>query len=106
MNYYIDDYIIPKELKKTTKYTEEERNKVKILYEKGLAIRQISKDIPMSRRLVQFILFPERALLAKQNFARRQKDGRYRYSTKKQSEMVKQVRLRKTKMIDKLILKQ
>jgi len=100
-----DRYLIPKELKKTTRYTDEQRANVKILYEKGNSIRSISREIPMSRRMVQFILFPERALLAKKNFAIRQKDGRYRYETKKQSNLVQQVRSRKRQMLDKLIKK-
>lgn len=101
----VDNYIIPKNLKKTTKYTEEQKNKVIILYENGKAIRQIARELPMSRRMIQFILFPERLILAKQNFAKRQKEGRYRYPTKIQSEMIKKVRERKRKMIDKLIKK-
>ena len=97
-----DKYLIPKELKKTTRFTDEQRANVKILYEKGNSIRSISRDIPMSRRMVQFILFPERALLAKTNFAIRQKDGRYKYPTKQQSEMVQRVRSRKRLILNQL----
>ena len=97
-----DKYLIPKELKKTTRFTDEQRANVKILYEKGNSIRSISRDIPMSRRMVQFILFPKRALLAKTNFAKRQKDGRYRYPTKLQSEMVQKVRSRKRLILNQL----
>jgi hypothetical protein len=100
-----DRYLIPKQLKKTTHYTDEQRANVKILYEKGNSIRSISREIPMSRRMVQFILFPERALLAKTNFAKRQKDGRYRYTTQTQSQLVQEVRSRKRKMLDNLIKK-
>ena len=100
-----DKYLIPKELKKTTRYTNEQRANVKILYEKGNSIRSISREIPMSRRMVQFILFPERALLAKTNFAIRQKEGRYKYPTHIQSKLVQQVRSRKRQMLDKLIKK-
>lgn len=100
-----DKYLIPKELKKTTRYNDDQRANVKSLYQEGLSIRSISREIPMSRRMVQFILFPERALLAKHNFAIRQKEGRYRYSTKIQSKLVQQVRSRKRQMLDKLIKK-
>jgi hypothetical protein len=100
-----DKYLIPKELKKTTHYNDDQRANVKILYEKGNSIRSISREIPMSRRMVQFILFPERALLAKTNFAKRQKEGRYRYPTPIQTKLVQQVRSRKRKMLDKLIKK-
>jgi hypothetical protein len=105
MTLVVDKYLIPKALKKTTKYTDEDRDKVKALHKQGISIHGISKQIPMSRRMVQFILYPERAELAKKNFAKRQKDGRYRYTTQKQSDMVKACRQRKKEIIDKLILK-
>ena len=100
-----DKYLIPKELKKTTHYNDDQRANVKILYEKGNSIRSISREIPMSRRMVQFILFPERALLAKKNFAIRQKEGRYRYPTPIQTKLVQQVRSRKRQMLEQLIKK-
>lgn len=105
MTTIVDKYLLPKDLKKTTKYTDEQREQVKQWHKEGKSIHSIAKDIPMSRRMVQFILFPERAVLAKKNFAKRQKDGRYRYETQKQSAMVKEVRTRKRTLLDKLILK-
>lgn len=101
----IDLYRIPKELKLTTKYTEDDRERVRNLYQDHVSINQIAREIPMSKRMVQFILFPERALIAKQNFAKRQKDGRYRYSTEQQSAMVRKVRERKKLIKDQLIRK-
>jgi len=59
----------------------------------------------MSKRMVQFVLYPERMLLAKANFKKRQAEGRYRYSTEKQSAMVQATRTRKRAMLDKLIVK-
>ena len=101
----VDSYSIPKELKLTTKYTEEDREKARQMFKNGESIHSISKEIPMSRRMVQFTLFPERKDLAKKNFAERQKDGRYKYPTKIQSAKVAMVRNRKREMIDKLIKK-
>lgn len=59
----------------------------------------------MSRRMIQFTLFPERMKLAALNFAKNQKTGKYRYPTKIQSAMVANVRSRKRKIINQLILK-
>lgn len=101
----VDTLLIPRELKKTTKYTDEQKNKVRILYDKGIGIREISREIPMSRRMVQFVLFPERAELAKKNFAKRQKDGRYKYPTEVQTRMVRECRERKKGIINQLIPK-
>lgn len=100
-----DKYLIPKQLKLTSKYNDEDKKKVKKLYAMNKSIHSIAKEIPMSRRMVQFILFPERMLLAKQNFALRQKDGRYRYPTNIQSAMVAKVRNRKKTIINQLIKK-
>lgn len=100
-----DKHLIPKQLKKTTKYTNKDRNNVHFLYSNGMSIHGISREIPMSRRMVQFILFPERAELAKKNFASRQKDGRYKYTTAEQTKKVRECRQRKMQILDKLIIK-
>lgn len=100
-----DKYIIPKNLKLTTKYTNEDREMVKWMYKQGEKQRAIARLIPMSRRMVSFILFPERMAKCKEQFAIRQKTGKYRYPTHIQSAMVQAVRSRKRKIINKLILK-
>ena len=105
MPLYIDNYLIPKNLKKTTKYTETDIKIVKSLYKQKIPIRQIARLSPMSRRLIQFTLFPERLKHNKELFSIRQKTGRYRYTTKKQTEMVRNVRNRKKLIINKLIKK-
>lgn len=53
----------------------------------------------MSRRMIQFILYPERLEHAKKLFKERQKDGRYRYSTEKQTALVRSVRERKKELL-------
>lgn len=102
----VDKYLIPKELKKTSKYNQIDIENVKFeYYALHTPIREIARIIPMSRRMVQFILFPERLALAKKNFALRQKDGRYRYSTKIQTQKVRECRQYKKNIINQLILK-
>ena len=100
-----DKHLIPREMKKTTKYTETDRINVRLYYKHGMSINAISREIPMSKRMVQFILFPERAALAKKNYAKRQKTGIYRYPTAIQSAMVQKVRQRKRAILPKLLLK-
>lgn len=104
MALYIDKLTIPKALKKTTKYTEVDRDNVRRLYKEGMSIHSIAKEIPMSKRMVQFILFPERAALAKKNFAKRQKDGRYRYPTPVQTKKVQATRNYKKTLLKKNLL--
>jgi len=103
--YSIDNYLIPRHLKLTTRHLEAEYSTVKILYAKGEPIRNIVRLTTFSRRMIQFIIFPERALLAKQNFARRQKDGRYKLPTKEQSARVQATRNRKRILTDKILIK-
>lgn len=94
-----DRYLIPKQLKLNTKYTDNNRFQVLALHEAGYAQRAIARMIPMSRRMVSFILFPERMAKCKEQYAQRQKDGRYRYPTAVQSAMVAKVRNRKKKSL-------
>ena len=100
-----DRYLIPKQLKLTTKYTEADQEHVRQLYGAGWTQRAIARNIPMSRRIVSFILFPERMAKCKEQFAQCQKEGRYRYPTTIQSAMMKKVRHRKSKILNQLILK-
>lgn len=100
-----DRHLLPKMLKKTTKYTEEDRDRVRTFHKQGMSIHSIAKEIPMSRRMVQFIIYPERMALAKKLFAIRQKDGRYRYPTEVQTAKVRATRTRKRAMLNQLISK-
>lgn len=101
----IDKYLLPRELKKSVKYSEKEYAYVKELYDSGYPIRQIAKKTPMSRRNIQLFLFPERKAHAKKLFQIRQKEGKYRYSREVQSQMNEAVRNRKKKLFKKLIKK-
>lgn len=83
-----DRYKLPKALKRTTKYTDNERAQVNHLHAKGYSIHAIARQTGMSRRMIQFTLYPERLAHAKRLFKARQKTGRYRYPTEKQSAMV------------------
>lgn len=94
-----DRYRLPKKLKRTTKYTDQDRAQVKKLHAEGYSIRHISRVVGMSRRLVQFTLYPERLAHARQLFKKRQQTGRYRYPTEKQSAMVAETRKRKRAML-------
>lgn len=102
-----DNFLIPTELKKTRRHTEDDYDQVKYMHKQGISIHQIAKDTGISRRMIQFTLYPERLQHAKKLFAERQKTGRYRYTTEKQSGMVRDVRARKRKLLkeNKLILK-
>ena len=102
----VDNLLIPKSIKKTTKYTEAQYENIRILYRDKVAIREIERMTGISRRMIQFTLFPERLVLAKKNFAIRQKTGRYKYPTEVQSAKVRAVRERKKALLkDGLLVK-
>lgn len=102
-----DKFLIPTELKKTRKHTKEDYEQVKYMHKNGISIHQIAEDTGISRRMIQFTLYPERLQHAKKLFAERQKTGRYRYTTEKQTRLVRDVRNRKRELLkdNKLILK-
>lgn len=63
---------------KRVKLTDADRENIRKDYEGGdISIRGLERKYKVSRRLIQFILFPERLEKSKKLYAERQKDGRY-----------------------------
>ena len=62
------------------KLNEEQKEHIRSLYKKGMGIRAIARKYEgiCSRRLIQFVIFPERREHAKKLLAERRKDGRYK----------------------------
>ena len=56
----IDDLRIPKEHDKRRKLTDDDVHYIHTAYADGVSIRAIARAVGVSRRLVQFTLFPER----------------------------------------------
>lgn len=69
---------IPPAKDKRVKLTEEQREKIRELAKlPDWSQRRLAGEFKVSRRLIQFIIDPEKAAAAKAAFAERQKDGRY-----------------------------
>lgn len=65
-------------LDKRVKLTDQDRKNIKKEYATGeISINGLARKYNVSKRLIQFTLFPERKEKAKKQFAERQKDGRY-----------------------------
>jgi hypothetical protein len=71
-------------------------------HHKPWSIHQISKITGISRRAIQFILYPERLLIVKDQFKERRKDGRY-YNKKTWAATIREHRAYKQSIKDKLI---
>lgn len=79
-------------LDKRVKLTDEDRESIRREYECGnISINALGRKYNVNKRLIQFILFPERAEKSKKDFAERQKDGRY-YDKDKHRESIKKHR--------------
>lgn len=81
MPYAFDHYKlrIPRAKDRRIKLTDEDREHIKKMYDDGAKIREIARayEGKASRRLIQLILFPERAEHAKRLYKLRSQDGRY-----------------------------
>lgn len=93
-------------LDKRVKLTEEQRRNIKTEYEAGnISYNELAKKYGVSKRLITFIVKPERQKIAKQQYAERRKDGRY-YDKEKHKEYTKRHRDRKKKLYEKGLLKE
>ena len=59
------------------KITQILRNKIISEYEQGTSQRAIARATGVSRRMISFIIHPEREAKCKEQFKERRKDGRY-----------------------------
>lgn len=89
---------------KRVKLTDGNKQQIKDEYETGLfSINGLARKWSVSKRLIQFILFPERAERAKELHAERRKDGRY-YNKEKHTKAVREHRDHKKELFDKGLL--
>ena len=97
-----DKLKLPKELDKRRKLTNKDRERIKRLYFKnGLAIRVISREYKSkcSRRLIQFVLFPERELKLREMRKVTKAHLKY-YNREKHNACVKDLRARKKELFN------
>ena len=74
---------IPRELDRRVKITPEKRAEIVALYKvERLAQRAIARQTGISRRMISFILFPEREALCRAQYKERRSDGRYYHKEK------------------------
>jgi hypothetical protein len=85
-------------LDKRVKLTEDDKKNIVADYETGvISINGLAKKYGVSKRTIQFTLFPERKEKAKQLYKERRKDGRY-YDKDKHNEYMKNHREHKKEL--------
>ena len=95
---------IPPELDRRRKLPESEHERVRQLYfTDKLSQREVAEIMGVSRRLIVFILYPERLEHHKKLYKERRKDGRYYPSKEKWREQMKKHRHYKESIKQKLI---
>jgi transposase len=89
-------YIRPADDKRR-KLTEAQKEEIRVQHAQGASQRQLATHFGVSRRLIQFILDPEKEARAKQLYAERRKDGRY-YDPDKHAAAIREHRHHKHKL--------
>lgn len=84
--------------------TEDVKENVRRYYRECKSIRETTRAFNISRRYVQFIIYPERLERHKQLAAKRRKDGRY-YDRVQHTLSVKSLRAHKLKLLRDGVLK-
>lgn len=86
------------------KLTDKEREKIRKEYqEEDTSYNKLAKKYGVSKRLIQFVVNPEKAEIAKKQYSERRRDGRY-YDKEKHSEYIKNHRNYKKKLFEEGII--
>lgn len=64
--YIAEHWHLPKEYNRRVKLLPKDKEKIKQLYADGTSINGIARAFSVSKRLIQFVLFPDRAEKSKQ----------------------------------------
>lgn len=69
---------LPRQYDRRIKLTDKQRDEIKEKYASGVySQRALAREYNVSRRLISFVLNPEKYETAKEQFRERRKDGRY-----------------------------
>lgn len=87
------------ELDRRRKLTDDQKDYIRWLREEeGLSQRQLAEMFGVSRRLITFILDPEKDKKNKERLKRLKQEGRYKYSKEQWAEVMKEHRHYKEKL--------
>lgn len=94
------EHFIKPEDDKRVKLSNEDKENVKLLYLSGVSIGEISRMYKVNKRLIQFLLFPDRAEKAKALHKERRLDGRYAPSSEQRRVEMQKHRAHKRELFD------
>lgn len=84
---------LTKEQDRRIKLSDEQREEIKEKYSTGsYSQRALAREYNVSRRLISFILFPEKAIKSANQFKERRADGRYKPSKEEWAKTVREYR--------------
>jgi hypothetical protein len=99
MPYKSEKIRLPAEYNRRRKLSDKDRADIKNLWAEGAAIRALARMYDVDKRLIQFILFPER-----QEAAKRNRDWRDYYDKEKNTKAIREHRRYKQQLYKKGLL--
>ena len=95
----LDKLRLPKGYDRRIKLTDEQKEEIREIYSFGkCGTRTLAREYGVSKRLVQFIVDPQKAERQKELFKERRKDGRY-YDREKHRKAIASLRAYKKEII-------
>lgn len=99
MPYRSERIPLPRELDRRVKLSEEQKDEIRHKYETGLySQRQLANEYGVSRRLIVFVVHPERYERAKKITAQHHREGRYDTSKEEHARIVREHRRYKQRL--------
>lgn len=96
---------LPRELDRRVKLTEEQRQQIWEEYATGAtSLIALANKYEVSKRTIQFTLYPERYTKAREQFKERRKDGRYKGTKEQWAKIQKEHRHYKQELYKKGLL--
>lgn len=90
---------LPRKYDRRVKLSDEQRCEIREKYASGLySQRALALEYQVSRRLISFIIDPEKYAKCREQFKERRKDGRYKPDKESWSEIMKEHRSYKQKL--------
>lgn len=93
MPYKSERIPLPRELDRRVKLSEEQKDEIRHKYETGLySQRQLAKEYSVSRRLISFVICPDKYERVKEQTAQRHREGRYDVSKEEHARIIREHR--------------